>query len=151
MGSLFNLIILIRELLKPCGDKMRISDLLDENAVEPNLKAKREEEVIRELVDILHKAKKIKNPQEILSALLEREKAAPTILGNGVAIPHATVEGIQKALACLAISKSEIDFESPDNKRPIRVIFLFLSPLEESETHLQILSRAEGLLQNEKL
>lgn len=129
---------------------MRISDLLDKNTIELNLKARRKEEVIRDLVDILYRANKIKNPQKIVSALLEREKTAPTTLGNGAAIPHATVEGIQEAISCLAISKSGIDFESVD-KRPVRVIFLFLSPIEESETHLQILSRAEGLLQNKKL
>jgi P-type Ca2+ transporter type 2C len=130
---------------------MKISDLLDKNTIELNLKPKKKEEVFRELVDILYRTKKIKNPQKVISALLEREKTAPTTLGNGAAIPHATIEGIRETIVCLAISQSGIDFESPDNKSPVRVIFLFLSPLEESETLLQILSRAEGLLQNKKL
>jgi magnesium-transporting ATPase (P-type) len=129
---------------------MKISQLLDKNTIELNLKAKRKKEAFRELVEILYKAKKIKNPKEIISALLEREKAASSIFENGVAIPHVTIEGIQEVVACLGISRSGVDFESPD-KRPVRVIFLFLSPLEESETHLQVLSKAEGLLQNKKL
>ncbi len=130
---------------------MKISDLLYKNTVELNLKARGKGEAIRELVDLLYRTKKIKDPEKIISALLEREKTAPTTLGNGAAIPHATVEGIQEPIACLAISQSGIDFESPDDKRPVRVIFLFLSPPQEGETHLQILSRAEGLLRNEKL
>lgn len=129
---------------------MKISDLLDKNAIEFNLKSRKKEEAIRELADFLYRTNKIKNPQKVVSALLEREKTAPTTLGNGVAIPHATVDGIHEVVACLAISKSGIDFESPD-KRPVRVIFLFLSPSEESETHLQLLSRSEGLLQNKKI
>src|SRR3972149_2294563 len=112
---------------------MKISELLDKNTIELDLKAK-----------------KMKNPQNIVAVLLEREKASPSAFENGVAIPHATIEGIKEVVACLAISRSGIDFESPD-KRPVRVIFLLLSPLEESETHLQILSKAEGLLQNKKL
>ena len=129
---------------------MKISDLLDESTVELNLKVKRKEEAIRELVDILYKAKKIKNPEEIIATLLEREKTAPTTLENGVAIPHAKVEGLQEVVASLVLSKSGINFGTPD-KGYTRIIFLFLSPAEETETHLQTLSRAEGLLQTKKL
>lgn len=129
---------------------MKISELLDKNTIELNLKAKKKVQAIQEVVDILYKAKKIRNPKYIVGVLLEREKASPSTFKNGVAIPHAAIEGIQEVVACLAISRSGIDFESPD-KRPVQVVFLFLSPLEESETHLQILSKAEGLLQNKKL
>src|SRR5579885_3513880 len=107
---------------------MKISDLLYKNTIELNLKAREKGEAIRELVDLLYRTKKIKDPEKIISALLEREKTAPITLGNGAAIPHTTVEGIQEPIACLAISQSGIDFESPDDKRPVRVIFLFLSP-----------------------
>jgi magnesium-transporting ATPase (P-type) len=128
---------------------MKISELLDNNTIELNLKAKKRTEAIHEIVDILYKAKKIKDPASAAFALLER-KASLSIFENGLAIPHATIEGIQQVVACLGVSRSGIDFESPD-KRPVRVIFLFLSPLKESETHLQVLSKAEGLLQNNKL
>ena len=53
---------------------MKISNLLDKNTIELNLKAKEKEEAIRELVDILHKAKKIKNPQEIVSTIMRSVK-----------------------------------------------------------------------------
>lgn len=129
---------------------MKLSDLLDRDIIELNLKAKGEDEAIRELVSILHKTKKIKNPEEITTAVLERNKVSPTSLGNGVAIPHAAVEEIQEVVACLAVSKSGIIF-GPADKTPIRIFFLFLSPLEESETHLQILSKAEGLFRNKRL
>lgn len=129
---------------------MKISDLLERDTIELNFKAKGEAEAIRELVGILHKARKINDPEEVTTTLLERAKVAFTSLGNGVAIAHATVEGIQVIVACLAISRSGIIFGSAD-KTPIRIIFLFLSPLKESETHLQVLSKAEGLFQNEGL
>jgi len=129
---------------------MKISELLDKNTIELDLKAKKKAQAIHEVADILYKTKKIKNPNDIVAVLLEREKVSPSTFENGVAIPHATIEGIKEVVACLAISRSGIDFESPD-KRPVRVIFLLLSPLEESETHLQILSKAEGLLRNKKL
>ena len=129
---------------------MKISELLDKNTIKLDLKAKKKAQAIQEVADILYKAKKIKNPQNIVAVLLEREKVSPSTFENGVAIPHATIEGIKEVVSCLAISRSGIDFESP-GKRPVRVIFLFLSPFEESETNLQILSKAEGLLQNKKL
>ncbi|HEX9830176.1 MAG TPA: HAD-IC family P-type ATPase, partial [Thermodesulfobacteriota bacterium] len=129
---------------------MKISNLLEESCIELNLKSSRREEAIRELVGILQKNNKVKSVEEIISALLEKFKSEQSILVNGVAVPHALVDGIKEVVACLGMSRAGIDFDSPDKERS-QIVFLFLSPREESETHLQILSRAEGLFQNKSL
>lgn len=128
---------------------MKISDILDKNTIEPNLKASGKGEAIRELVNTLYKAGRIENPEGIIT-LLGKEKGISITLLDGVALLHAMVEGIEKAVACLAVSRSGVEFE-PKGKRTIRILFLFLSPLEESEVHLQILSKAEGLFQNKRI
>ncbi|MBI4228279.1 MAG: HAD-IC family P-type ATPase, partial [Deltaproteobacteria bacterium] len=101
-------------------------------------------------VGILHKNTKVKSVEDITSALLEKFKSEQSILVNGVAVPHALVDGIKEVVACLGISRGGIDSDS-SNKGRSKIVFLFLSPREESETHLQILSRAEGLFQNKSL
>ncbi len=129
---------------------MKISDLIDESTIKLDLKATKKDEAIRELLDILQKAKRIKNPDDIYTTIIAREKALATAYEDRVAIPHGTIQGILEPVACLAISKAGVDFGSK-KKNLANLIFLFLSPVEETETHLQILSKAEGLFQNRKL
>ena len=126
---------------------MKISDLINENTIQLDLKATKKDEAIRELLNILHKAQKIRNPEDIFISIAEREKALSTAFADRLAIPHSTIQGISEPVACLAISRDGIDFGSTDGK-PANLIFLFLSPAEETETHLQILSKAEGLFRN---
>ncbi len=47
------------------------------------------DEALEQLVDLLEKAGKLKNPKVFHDAILEREKIVSTGIGLGVAIPHA--------------------------------------------------------------
>jgi len=129
---------------------MKISSLLDENSIGLNLKVKRREEAIQELVSILHRAKKIKNPDQLFDALINEGNNTHYTYLDRVAIPHALIDGIDEVVACFATFMPGVEFEAED-QRLVQIVFLFLSPIGESETHLQILSKAEGLFQNQKL
>ena len=67
---------------------MKIMDFLCKDAVVIDLDATEKKEGITELVGLLHKAKKIKKPEEIIETILEREKLGSTGIGQGIAIPH---------------------------------------------------------------
>jgi Ca2+-transporting ATPase len=108
------------------------------------------QEVIGELIQSLAKNKKVKNAQEIFPIIVEKAKYQQNSIMNGVLILHALLEGVNEVVACLGISRTGINPDTP-NGEPTRIFFLFLSPLEEGETHLQILSRAEGLFDNKSL
>ena len=56
---------------------MKISNLLDENTIEFNLRSTSVEEVIRELIQSLAKNKKVKNAQEIFPIIVEKDKPLP--------------------------------------------------------------------------
>ena len=129
---------------------MKISSLLDESLIELNLKVKRKEEAIRELVSILHRAKKIKNPDKLFDTIISEGNNTHYTYLDRVVIPHVLFDGIDEVVACFATFVPGVDFGAED-QRPIQIAFLFLSPVEESETHLQILSKAEGLFQNKGL
>jgi Ca2+-transporting ATPase len=129
---------------------MKISSLLDESLIELNLKVKGKEEAIRELVSILHRAKKIKDPDKLFDTLISEGNNTHFTYLDRVVIPHALFDGIDEVVACFATFVPGVDFGVED-QRPIQIAFLFLSPVEESETHLQILSKAEGLFQNKRL
>lgn len=120
---------------------MRLSDFLDTKVITINLKARYKRSALREMVGILVKARRIKNPDAILKALLEREESGTTGVGRGVAFPHIRITGLKEPVALLALSQRGVDFNAKDGE-PVYLFFLFLTPTEETSLHLQILSKA---------
>jgi PTS system nitrogen regulatory IIA component len=76
-----------------------------------------------------------------------REKLGSTGLGQGVAIPHARIEGLTEAVAAFVRPKLPIEFESPDGK-PVSYCFVLLVPVQATEQHLQILADVAEMLSN---
>ncbi len=126
---------------------MKISELVNKNLVEVNLKSRTKESVILEIVDCLYRNKKIKDKKAILEDLLGREKRGSTGIGDGIAIPHARIFELKEPVLFVGLSRRGIDFSSLDGK-PVYIIVLFLTPLLESELHLKILSKVAQLLDN---
>ena len=68
-----------------------------------------------------------------------------TGVGKGVAIPHARLETLARPLVLLGISKPGIDWNAVDDQ-PAHLIFLILTPADDRDTQLEILSTiATGL------
>jgi len=121
-------------------ETMKIADIVSKNLVEVNLKSRTKESVLSEIVEVLHKNKKIRDKKEILDALLKREAEASTGIGHGLAIPHARIDDLKEAVIFVGVSKHGIDFSSSDAK-PAHVIVLFLTPVSDTSIHLKILGR----------
>jgi len=85
----------------------------------------------------------------IVDRLFEREKAGSTFLNEGVALPHARVEGLAEAQVALGLTKAGV-LDSPTD-RPIEAVFMLLSPAEGANAHLQLLAKAGRLLQSREL
>jgi len=77
---------------------------------------------------------------EIFQALLERERLGSTGLGKGVAIPHARIPGLSHTLATMMTLSSPINYDTAD-KQPVDIVFGLLVPEDDSEHHLEHLSR----------
>ena len=74
---------------------------------------------------------KLPNPAKALQAILERENAGATFIGNGLSIPHARIPGSLSSLQ-LALGIS--------SEGPINLWFVFLSPAEDPKLHLIFLA-----------
>ena len=88
------------------------------------------------------------NKDEIFQKLYEREKLGTTAFGNGIAIPHARIEGIQNAKIILLKLTEAIDFNSIDGNKVDIVISLFV-PNDNNEMHVELLSSIASLLDNQ--
>jgi Kef-type K+ transport system membrane component KefB/mannitol/fructose-specific phosphotransferase system IIA component (Ntr-type) len=91
-------------------------------------------ELVRSLGSLLSGVKR-----QARDAVLERERVAPTGLGDEVAIPHAAVEGLKRPQLALGRAPHGIDFDAPDGK-PARFVFLLLIPPKAYEDEVRILA-----------
>jgi|PersoiStandDraft_1058852.scaffolds.fasta_scaffold06663_2 PTS system nitrogen regulatory IIA component len=105
------------------------------------------EEVVGDLAARLEAAGDVPNGGELARRLLERERLGCTGLGNGLAIPHCKLEGLEHVLLAIGIARTAVDFHSVDG-RPVRLLFLVLSPAESPAGHLQALARISRLVKS---
>ena len=86
---------------------------------------------------------------EVVESLNAREDLGSTGLGQGVAIPHARIKSMSKAVAAFVRPKMPMEFDSPDDK-PVAYCFVLLVPAQATEQHLQILADVAEMLSSEQ-
>lgn len=118
------------------GKKRTLLDALSSRLFTRELQASSSRMAIHELTAMACEASGL-NTREVEAAVWEREETLPTGIGNGVALPHARIEGISKPIVAIGVSDSGIDFDAPDDK-PAYVIFLILTPKDAPDTQLEI-------------
>lgn len=129
---------------------MKLSDIVVKEATIPNLSAKTRDEAIREIVEKLVEVKRIKpkDAEEIIKAIIKREKQGSTGFGKGVAVPHAKSSAVKDLMAVVARSNEGIDFAALD-RAPVYIIFLLISPENKPEEHLKAMELIFKHLQKE--
>jgi len=118
---------------------MDISKHLHKEHIVIPLKCESKFQAIEELVNALHRSRRLNDRDLALKDVLEREGYSSTGLEKGLAIPHSKTDGVSGLEIALGISPEGIDFESLDGK-PARLIFLVLSPRNTSGPHIQALA-----------
>lgn len=121
---------------------MQLSDLITKSAIIKNIEAQEKTAVLEELVGTAKKAYRLTNFKvtEAVEALLKREKIGSTGIGNGIAVPHAKVNGLSNVLGVFGRSAAGIDFNSLDGA-PAHLLFLVLAPPDRPEANLKALQR----------
>ncbi len=80
--------------------------------------------------------------------LSARERLGSTGLGHGVAIPHARVEGLSRALVAFVRTKSPIPFDAADGK-PVWGVLVLLVPKQATDQHLLILAEVARMFNDQ--
>lgn len=83
----------------------------------------------------------------VFEVLNEREHLGSTAIGNGVAMPHGKVKGLDSLVGCLIRLPSPIDFDAPDGK-PVDLIAALLAPETGGGEHLRVLARLSRMLRD---
>jgi len=130
---------------------MKVTEFLSANAVVAELRGTTKAEVLRELSEHLASAYPGSlRADRVLEVLAEREKLASTGIGEGVAIPHGKMPGLDKLYAAFGVSKAGVDFQSID-KQPTHLFFALVAPENSAGVHLKALARVSRLFRSPDL
>lgn len=126
---------------------MKISELLNSQAIVVNLQAADKNHALAELTEALVACQPSLSRDEVIGVLLEREKLGSTGIGDGVAIPHGKLGGIPELMLAFGRSRKGVNFESMDGQ-PAHLFFLLVAPEESVGVHLKTLARISKLLKD---
>ena len=128
---------------------MKLAELLTTDVIAAPLKSTDKKNVIHELLDMLYKKGLVNNREQAFEDILTREKHLSTGMENGLAVPHAKSDSVEKLVVAFGLHPEGIEFESLDGK-PAHYIFLVMSPRDTSGPHIQALASISRFLKNEQ-
>lgn len=117
---------------------MQLADFLDCDAIKTALPAGNKRSLFKQLADIAAQRLGV-DGAAILTSLNEREQLGSTGFGQGVAIPHAKIEGLSRIYGLFTRLAEPIDYKAIDG-RPVDLVFLLLSPPGAGAEHLKALA-----------
>jgi nitrogen PTS system EIIA component len=128
---------------------MEISDLISLEGIVANLRATSKKQALQ---DLARRAADITGEPEraIFEVLIERERLGTTGVGNGIAIPHGKLPGLDKLYGLFARLETPIEFDAID-EQPVDLICLLLAPESAGADHLKALARVSRLLRDRSI
>jgi PTS system nitrogen regulatory IIA component len=86
--------------------------------------------------------------QAIERLLAERERLQSTGIGDGVAIPHTSLEAAGRRAAALVICPRGIPFDAIDGAN-VNIVLGVIGPKDATGEHLRVLARISRMLRDE--
>jgi mannitol/fructose-specific phosphotransferase system IIA component (Ntr-type) len=129
---------------------MRLSELLNAQAITLRLKARTKRDAIAELVELLERGHGLDSQGEILMRVLNREAGQTTGIGNGIAIPHGKARMLNRMVAACGVSAEGIEFESVDGE-PAHLFVLLAAPETVGSLQVKVLANISRVLKEESV
>lgn len=126
-----------------------LNDLLLPNAIVPRARWQGRKQVLAEMSAVMAQALGL-DRKLVLEAVLEREKLGSTGVGEGVAIPHARIEGLRRPVGGFARLLEPAEFEAID-EREADLVFMLLAPTDSGAEHLRSLARVARMFRQESV
>jgi PTS system nitrogen regulatory IIA component len=126
---------------------MKLFDPVSPAVVVPDLRGETKDDVLRELSVAAAAVGPSGSVEALTRILQERERLGSTGIGEGAAIPHGKVAGLDRLVAVFGRSRAGIQFQSLDGK-PTHLFFLILAPENSAGLHLKALARISRLLKD---
>ena len=124
---------------------MKITDLINKDAIDLNVHISTKKELIKKATELMAQNGNIKDLEKYENLVLKREKEGSTGIGEGIAIPHGKGECITKPGLAAMVIPNGADFDALDGNK-VNLLFLIAAPDTKDNIHLDVLSRLSTLL-----
>lgn len=128
---------------------MTIGDLLEPGAVTLRVSAANKRQVLGVIADVAARVFGVQ-ADEALDGLVEREAAGSTGVGQGVAIPHARLSGLDRVRAVFVRLETPVAFGAVDDK-PVDLLVALFAPKDADSSHLRALARVSRMMRQPEL
>lgn len=125
---------------------MELNQMVDRDHVIPSLRAQDKPQLLKALAQRAAVDTGL-GENRILSALQGREELGSTGVGDGIAIPHARISGLQRFYTLFARLERPLDYAAIDGK-PVDLVYLLLTPETEDCNHIAVLAAASRRLRD---
>ncbi len=126
---------------------MKIIDMLNIEDILVDLRSDNKGDVLRELVQPFVKSPRSLDSAATVHALQERERLGSTGIGDGIAIPHGKIPGLDELVLSFGRSPAGISFDAMDGK-PVHLFFLLIAPENSAGLHLKALAKISKMLKD---
>ncbi|MBK5912234.1 PTS IIA-like nitrogen-regulatory protein PtsN [Rhodothalassium salexigens] len=125
---------------------MDMADLIGPDAIIASAEPRSKKQALQDIAT-LAAGKTGLDEDAVVTALLKRERLGSTGVGQGVAIPHAKMAGLDRVVGAFARLKKPVAFDAVDDK-PVDLVFLLLAPEDASAEHLKALAQVSRQLRS---
>ena len=125
---------------------MRLADRLSPSRILA-LRGRTKDDVLRELVAAVAAAPGVRDHDELLQAIFDRERILSTGIGLGIAVPHAKLESVDEFVVSVGVSAEGVDFGAIDES-PAHVIVLIAAPEGRQRDYLGLLAQVTVTLKD---
>lgn len=126
-----------------------IGDILDRGDIVTGHQTTSKKRLLEEIANLF--AEQLPNVEagQIFSTLIERENLGSTGIGNGVALPHGRISGLNHVYGVFLHLQSPLEFDAVDHL-PVNLIFAILVPEDATEEHLKLLASLAGIFRDKE-
>lgn len=125
---------------------MQIGDILSPAAVRSQAQVTSKKRLFQDLAELAAQAYGL-DAARTLDALQERESLGATGVGQGVALPHARIPGLDRVIGLFVRLEKPIDFDAVD-RQPVDLVFTLLAPDTPGVEHLKALALVSRTLRD---
>ena len=129
---------------------MLLSQIIKPQAVRSIAQIDSKKRLLQEISEIISIYNQATIPSAAYDALMNREALGATGVGNGVAIPHARIKGLDKVVGAFFKLDKPMDFSSVDRK-PVDLIFALFAPEGAGVEHLKALALVSRTLRDDSV
>ena len=127
---------------------MKLSEFINKDSIFLDVHAESQKNVFKILGNIFSKKNKTLSSL-IIDKLNERERLGSTSVGNGIAIPHTKIDGINETQVIFLKLKDGVDFSASDGKK-IDLVFSIIAPENSESDHLLIISSISNFIRKKQ-